>query len=53
MKKIKCKCPKTQMEYVGILLWENDLKFAMRVGKHTVEMHFPKPKFTYTVLEDK
>ena len=41
------------MEYVGILLWENDLKFAMRIGKHTVEMHFPKNRFTYTVLEDK
>ena len=53
MKKIKCKCPISKAEHVGTLLWENDEKFAMVIGKFSIEMHFPKPKYTYTVLEDK
>jgi len=40
-------------DIIGLLLEDSEHKFIITQKNGSVEIHFPKIRYTYTVLEDK
>jgi len=51
MKKVKVRYGKVDIE--GLLLEDREHKFIIVQKGGSIELHFPKKDYTYTVVEDK